>query len=209
MKISVIRCVCMAAVLALVSLVGHSVLAQSYPEPKVITEAWEFEIEFGTPCVTPVRTIDGQIKYYWYLPYTVTNNTGEDRLYVPKFEILTNQGHLISAGRKVDPGVFDKIKVEQSNDLLESPVQVIGRLLQGEDNARDSVAIWAAPTKDVDRMWVFIAGLSGETATVQHPETNEKIVLRKTLMLEIQTPGTLASLSKKPVEIISKKWIMR
>lgn len=183
--------------------------AQTHPEPSIIVEAWEFEIEFGAPRVTPVRTIDGNLQYYWYLPYTVTNNTGEDRLFVPRFDVLTNEGDLISAGRKVDPGVFDAVKLEQQNDLLESPVHVIGRLLQGEDNARDSVTIWPAPAKDVDRMWVFISGLSGETTTIAHPTTGEKIILRKTLMLEIETPGTLPALSKKPVQIISKKWIMR
>ena len=35
--------------------------------------------------------------------------------------------------------------------------------LQGEDNARESVAIWPAPKHDVNNISIFIGGLSGET----------------------------------------------
>ncbi len=201
------RLVLLWLMLAAVALLATD--ARSYPEPNIISSAWQFEFDFKQPRVVAVTGIDGERQFYWYLPYTVTNRTGEDRTFVPRFTVLTNEGHLIEAGRKIEPAVFEAIKKEQRNDLLESPVQVIGRLLQGQDNARDSVAIWRAPDADVDRIWVFVSGLSGETATIQHPLTDEKVVLRKTLMLDFEVPGTLPALIGKPITDIDTQWVMR
>jgi hypothetical protein len=210
------RIIATALIVAPLALFVISRPAMSHPEPKIITEAWEFDFTFKQPRVISVKDIDGMTRYYWYLPYTVTNNTGEDRLFVPHFAVLTDAGHLISAGRDVDPTIFAAVYAEQRDELLESPVKIIGRLLQGEDNARSSVAIWQAPEQDVDKMWVFIAGLSGETAIVDNPvpdddpETDDQtVVLRKTLMIEFETPGTIDDLRNKPVVQTGKKWIMR
>ena len=52
------------------------------------------------------------------------------------------------------------------------------------------MAIWPAFDHDVDRVTVFVAGLSGETQSVKNPVTNEEVSVRKTLMIEYGFPGT-------------------
>lgn len=184
--------------------------AHSAPEPSVLSAAWEFSFEFGQPRLITLETANEQEPVtYWYLPYTVTNDTGEDRLFIPEFTILGDDGSLITAGKGVGPAVFNAIKQEQRNPLLESPLAVVGRLLQGDDNARDSVAIWPLPDRDINELSVFVSGLSGETAVTTNPLTDEPVLLRKTLAITFKTPGDKANNLAKPVKFTGKTWVMR
>jgi hypothetical protein len=188
---------------------GHG-RAHSAPEPQAITTAWQFDMEFDQLRMIEVKlpTTEGS-SFFWYLPYTVTNNTGEDRLFIPEFTVLGSDGSLVTAGRKINPIVFDAIKARLENPLLESPLQVLGNVLQGEDNARDSVAIWPVEFSDIDTMRVFVTGLSGETAIVADPMTDEEVILRKTLMLGFETPGDLTHVLTKPITFAQRTWVMR
>ncbi len=189
----------------MVTLVGFAGIAEAEaPEPQLVPNAWQFEFDYGKP-----RLILVESQYYWYLPYTVTNRTGQDRLFIPDITVMADNGQMVAAGRKVPPAVFNAIKAEQRNPLLLSPVDVIGRLLQGEDNARDSVAVWPALPGDVDHYDVFFGGISGETAVVQNPRTDEMTVLRKSLHLTFVTPGTPAELIGQPIEQVREQWVMR
>ena len=199
------------------SLLGLAILAclaathhvHAFPEPRIVTDSWKIDFQFETPRVINVVTEPGQpAQTFWYLPYTVTNESGEDQMFIPDIRILTNEGQLLQAGRNVPPNVFDAIKAEQRNKLLESPIEVIGRILQGEDNAKDSVAIWAAPEADVDAITITIKGLSGETTVVKNPESGEEIVLRKTLMLQFATPGGTAAATRR-VTLLDTDWVMQ
>jgi len=180
------------------------------PEPRLVSPSWQFEFDYEKPRLILVD-LPGKVEkqYYWYLPYTVTNRTGEDRLFIPAVAVMSNTGKIMTAGRKVSPAVFRAIKRHERNPLLQSPVDAIGKLLQGEDNAKDSVAIWPASEGDVDRYDLFIGGLSGETVVVKNPETDEMVVLRKSLHLRFVTPGTPAELIGQPIEKVDEEWVMR
>lgn len=194
------------AVLAGLMLTYH---ADGYPEPRIVTDSWQIDFQFDSPRVISVVTEPGQPpQTFWYLPYTVTNDSGEDQMFIPDIRVLTNTGQVIRAGRDVPPNVFAAIKAEQRNKLLESPIEVIGRLLQGEDNAKDSVAIWPAADADVDAITITIKGLSGETTVVKNPETGKDIVLRKTLMLQFATPGGTAAATRR-VTLLDTDWVMQ
>lgn len=185
-------------------------LARSAPEPSLLQTSWQFDFEFKTPRLITVKMPeDKAAKSYWYLPYTVTNNTGEDRLFIPEFTVMGNDGTLLTAGRGVSPAVFKEIAKEQRNELLESPLDVMDKLLQGEDNARDSVAIWPVTDADIDTMHVFVKGLAGETALVENPVSGEKVILRKCLHLSFQTPGSQHHRLQKPVRLVNQAWVMR
>ena len=106
-------------------------------------------------------------------------------------------------------GVFDAVKGRAGIPLLKNPIRVVGRLLQGEDNAQESVAIWPAFDHDVDRVTVFAAGFSGETQTVTNPVTNEEVAVRKTMMIEYGFPGTGGREQDQVVLPKGEKWIMR
>jgi len=105
--------------------------------------------------------------------------------------------------------VFDTVDKSLGNSLLESPVTVVGRILQGEDHAKDSVLLWEAPGADVKWFRVFVAGLSGETTEITDPLSGEALLLRKTLMSEYHTPGDIRHTADKPVVPREREWIMR
>jgi hypothetical protein len=125
---------------------------------------------------------------------------------------------MFSAGTKVPAGVFRRVKQREENNLLESSVEVIGRLLEGEDNAKDSVAIWPATDPEIDQLTMFVAGLSGETQIVidsvtgepmVDPETEKPVIVRKTLMLEYALPGNPPQVKDQIIELKNEEWIMR
>jgi hypothetical protein len=197
-----------AAALAVILAAAPSVF--SYPEPSLVSSSWQLDFSHGTPRKIAVQLPGETVpRLYWYMTYKVTNNTGEDRLFVPKFTIYNNRGEIIQAGRGISPTVFDKIHREQRNPLLESPIEVVGRLLQGEDNARESVAIWPASEDDIDEMRIFIGGLSGETARVEDPVTGETVILRKTRVLDYATPGADVYRVDKSIALQHESWVMR
>lgn len=178
---------------------------KTYPEPSVSSRAWRFDFAHETP-----KPIFVNQRWYWYMTYKVTNHSGTERIFVPDITVVTDAGDTIIAGKDVPVGVYTAIKDATGNRLLESPILVVGRLLQGEDNARESVAIWPANTsKDIDQYKVFVAGISGELAVTQNAKTNEDVVLRRTLMLTFDLPGTNVPIQKQPVVPHGKEWVMR
>ncbi|MBI1369297.1 MAG: hypothetical protein GC162_11675 [Planctomycetes bacterium] len=180
------------------------------PEPDVVPSSWELGFKYHTPAVISVR-LPGEDKprLYWYMTYTVTNGTGEDQLFVPDAVLLTDAGDLMQANRSVPPTVFKAIKSHLDNPLLESPTQIIGKLLQGPDNAKDGVFIWELPNHDVDHLTFFIGGLSGETHEVKDEATGDVHLLRKTLMVEYQSPGDESHAEIKPFIKKGQDWVVR
>ncbi len=186
----------------------------AYPEPALVTKAWEFKFAFDHPRPIAVKNLDGQFEWYWYVTYKVVNNTGQERLFIPDIVIATDQGDILAAGQKVPTSVFDAIKARVGNRLLESPTDVVGQILQGDDHAKDGVAIWPATKHNVDRVTVFVGGLSGETANVSVPDAANPakkvdVLVTKTLMIQYEFPGAPIKPQDQPVVFKGKEWIMR
>lgn len=197
-----------AGALLVLALIGSK--AGAYPEPQVVSGSWQLDYEIEKPQTISVQLPDrDEPTLYWYMPYTVINETGEDRLFVPDVWLMSDAGDLMQGNRKVPPEVFRAIKKREDDPLLMSPVDVVGRLLQGEDHARQSVVIWRVPEHDVDMVRIFFGGLSGETHEVQDPQTGETRLLRKTLMIEYKTPGDAAHRARQPFIHRETRWVIR
>lgn len=209
----------------------------TFAEPSIINPTWEFELDVKNPQPIAVPGANGRMVWYWYLPYQVINNTNEDRLFIPEVSVMDNHGRIVTAGRKIPQNVFPAIAERLGNPLLESPDDVLGRLLQGEDFAKDSVAIWPASPRDVDEFTVFFAGADGETKLLLSPRTGkpvlqaavdpitgeavfdedgnpvmQPVMVRRTRTFTYATPGTLTSNSKlrlQPVQLLSESVVMR
>ncbi|MCC7146791.1 MAG: hypothetical protein IT443_10120 [Phycisphaeraceae bacterium] len=194
-------------VLALVLLPTAMLLA--YPEPAAVSKSWQLDITYKTPQVLSITDLQGNTRWFWYLTYKVTNNTDRQQMFIPEITLATDEGDILSAGRDIPVQVFDAIKQREGNSLLESPVQIIGRVLQGADNARESVVIWPDLGHDVGQINLMIEGLSGETAQIQNPLTGEPVLMRKTLMLRYGLPGTPPSPRQQEVVPLDPSWIMR
>ena len=192
---------------AVLAAAGLSALA--FPEPDIVSKSWQLDVTYQHPRVIAIKGIDGRTHWYWYLTYKVVNHTGQERFFMPEVTIATDRGDIITAGVNVPASVFTAIREKLDNPLLENPIDVVDKILQGPDMARESVAIWPAFDHDVDRMDVFFTGLSGETKVVTHPLTGEPIPLRKTLMLQYDTPGTGTHPQDQALLLRDETWIMR
>lgn len=199
--------VLLLAAVALLAL-GRTPLA-AFPEPAIVSPSWNLDFTAGKPQPIAIEEIDGSVRWYWFMPYKVVNNTGEDRLFIPEITIATDTGRILPAGENVPASLFDKIKRQLENPLLQSPIEVVGRILQGEDYARESVAVWPAFSEDIDELTVFIGGLSGETQTATHPLTGEPVLMRRTRMLQFSLPGKPANPQNQPVIARGERDVMR
>ncbi len=203
-----------AALIAATTFAGVCALpapeAGAYPRPSVVVSTWNLDFEYQTPQAIMVPDLTGQPRWYWFMPYKVTNHTGQDRLFIPEVTIYTDQGQIITAGQNVPSNVFPAIARRLGNELLESPIEVVGQLLRGTDYARESVAIWPAfEGGDVDRFTVFVGGLSGETQTVRVPGSEEEVLVRRTKAIDFGVPGSYPTPQNQPVNFIEERDVMR
>ena len=200
--------------------------AGTAPRPAELAMAWQLDFESEPPRAVQI-TLPGQAQptTFWYVRYRVTNHTGEDQIFVPEFMLYTDTGDLMRAGRRVPTAAFDAIKKILNNPLLREMTDMTGKLLQGDDNAKEGLAIWPDMAEGVGRFKVFIGGLSGESAEVNLPVpitvtrmdyngkmetvTKDKAVLSKTLELSFSVPGEAAGRIRTPVKLLDRKWVMR
>ncbi|MFN0133534.1 MAG: hypothetical protein ACKVW3_13530 [Phycisphaerales bacterium] len=191
---------------------GFTMLPSAAPEPSPIPKRWQLEIE-----PTPLRVIVLDVpgvgpQAFLYLTYTVTNNSGIDLLFAPSFDITTDEGQVLRSGRDVPVAAVRQLMERLANPLLEDQIGVVGTLLRGEENAKESLAVWPVPTTLLSELTVFFAGFSGETATVEVPNAAgrlEKKVLRKTLEMRYRIPGELNVMAIDPILPFERRWIMR
>jgi len=200
---------CISLVSVMVLLTGLISTAQAAPEPQIISPTWQLEATYTKPKAIALRDAAGDWQWYWCLSYKVVNNTGEDQLFIPEVTIANSNGLILSDGEGVPANVFTTAQGKLDNDLLIRPALMVGRLLQGEDYAKETVVLWPVGETDVDSVYVFIAGLSGETADVMLPGMEEPETVQKTLMLRFELPGTPTTPENQVVVDLGPRWIMR
>lgn len=206
------------------AVVGTVVLAAAMqgglaPEPAPVPTRWQLDIEPG-----PMRLISVDVpkssnsaapsgpQMFLYMSYRVINNSGQDVLFAPAFELSNGEGDIIRSGRDVPQVVTDKVVAALQNPLAQDQISIIGELMQGKENGRDGVVIWPLLDTNPQSLVVYAAGFSGETATIEGPEKNgqkQKFVLRKTLMLEFAPPGSFEGQRSDAIPLAGQSWIMR
>ncbi len=187
-------------------------LAFAAPEPDPVPRRWQLDVKVGPLRVAAIETPESGQMLYAYMTYVVTNNSGEDRLFAPSFELATDEGHLVRSGQRVPLEVTREIQRRLDNPMLEDQIQILGPLLQGEANAKDGLVIWPLPSVEVDEINIYAAGFSGETKSVEFTNADgevQRITLRKTLMLRHSTPGTINPGAAGSLERVGQRWIMR
>jgi hypothetical protein len=205
------------------------------PVPSVVPKSWQLNFDFVDPQSITLK-LPGQVKpqTFWYILYTVTNNTGQDVQFFPQFEVLTNTMQVLPGDPGINPAVFEAIKQRHrpTFPLLMEPVKALGPLLQGPDNARSSVVIWPQFDIKANRFTVYVAGLSGESILLPNPNykrgqpeyeqkkladgseikvsVNPKFfTLRKTLAIRYILPGDEQTRASARAGLLDKEWIMR
>jgi len=217
------------AVIATIVLTIGAILvgtARTAPKPSEVSNAWQLDIDYKAPQPIMIQ-VPGEAKprLFWFMQYTVTNHAGQDQIFVPEFTLFTDTAQVIKAGQRVPAGVFDKIKSLYNNPLLNDVSTITGKILQGDDNAKDGVAIWSDFDPKATSFDVFVGGLSGETAQITLPQpmevtevdsdgkkvtkTVEKVVLSKTLDLSYTVNGDPDNRAKNKAGLTAKNWVMR
>lgn len=177
--------------------------AHAYPKPSPYPTTWEFKHEVGTP---KRFIVDG--KAYWYLTYSVVNNTGAERVFLPAFEVLTPDGKVARTDRLIPLKVINEAKHQAGGKFLEQANEIAGEFRLGEDQARDGVAVWPETTPDDREFSVFFTGFSGETAKVPGPEGKE-LTLFKTLELNYAIPGDSKFRQINEIREVGRRYVMR
>jgi len=159
-----------------------------------------------------------QPRTYWYLLYTVTNNTGAEVNFYPKFELFTDTFKLYRAGKDIRRVVFAAIKKRYATTipLLERQQDITGKLLIGDDNARDSVAIFEDFDPKARSVKLFMSGLSNEIARIKSPlkgaqdaEEPAETILRRTLLLNYKVPGDDLNPHERVILYQDRSWVLR
>ncbi|MGD8450605.1 MAG: hypothetical protein PVJ57_02205 [Phycisphaerae bacterium] len=202
------------------------------PEPAPTPISWELDIKFLDPERIEVQ-LPGQAEpeVYWYMVYTVTNPGSRSQFFFPTFQLVTDDLRVIDTDTGISKLVFDAIAERHriTHKYLMRPTRVIGELLMGDDNARESVAIWRANDLNVNSFTIYVAGLSGETQFIHNPaydpsqpervevgaDGKERVVnprhftLRKTLEISYNLPGSPGARTVAAPERQAVRWVMR
>lgn len=183
------------------------------PEPDPVPRRWQLDFTPGALRTVTLTLADGSVRSFAYMTYKVVNNTGQDLLFAPSLELSTDEGSLIRAGREVPAEATRRILESLQNPFLQDQISVVGPLLQGEENAREGLAVWLLPDVSVAELTVYIAGLSGETRAIETRdaktgETN-RTLLRKTMMIRYFGPGEVDPASGNEISRADDRWILR
>ncbi len=245
----------MGATVGAVLGLASTISAQPKPSPTPIS----WELTFRPSPLTRIEVDTGSgPQTYWYMIYTIVNATGKDIDFFPE---VVRVGEVNDAGGKepagsqpagsggllvdealmgMHPKIFEAIKQRyaKTHPFLVSPVEAIGRLLQGNDNARTSVIVFEDLDPRVTKFTIYFGGLSGETVTMPNPMVDSKapkpsgasgqpqkdakssspggdkgdpevFVIRKTLAMPFVLPGDAKARKTATPAAGTMSWVMR
>lgn len=208
--------------LALVAVVLLSAdYAGAFPKPSPYPVAWQLTFTSIKPqriVITPPGATTPQA--YWYIPYSVINNSRDEQEFLPVFEMMTQDGKVIRSDKDIPDSVLAEIRVREKNPDLLSALKAAGTLRVGIDQAKMAVAVWKEPQVMMGQFKIFVGGLSGENVvltdengkTVENTDANGKkapAVVRKTLQLTYKLLGDELYPGVDPIEKIAEEWVMR
>jgi hypothetical protein len=188
-----------------------------HPKPSPYPIAWELKFDYSIPRRIVVQVPGATTpQAYWYIAYTVTNNTDKEQMFVPIFEMLTKEGTIVRSDRNIPARVFEAIKAQEKRPFMEPYPQIAGEIRLGEDQARDGVAIWPESSTRMGQFSVFVGGLSGEIIALKDSKgepvkdsEGNAVILRKTLQLNFHIRGDEVFPGEDKVDQNPKEWVMR
>lgn len=205
-----------ALVLSLLIVSLGGIATARYPEPKLVSPSWQLDFSYSTPRRIVVNVPGEPLpKAYWYMTYTATNNTGQERIFLPRFEMLTSDGRVLLADFQIPAAVYDAIARREKNPLMKPALELAGSILEGEDYAKYGVAIWPEPSAEPGTFSIFVQGLSGEAVNLETADGSpvldkegKPIILRKTKQIDVKVKGD-ELYAGDPVSVIGETWVMR
>lgn len=184
-------------------------LKAQVPTPSVYPNTWQLKFEYGKPRRIVVN-VPGRStpQAYWYLPFSVTNSTDQERMFFPVFEMVTQDGVISRSDKGVPTAVVNEVRKQIGNRFTQSLLQSAGQIRLGEDETKYSAAIWPETTQRMGQFSILVSGLSGEAATVKNSK-GENFILHKTLQLNFHIRGDEVYPGEDEVNENATQWIMR
>lgn len=197
-------------------------MAHGAPSAKIAPATWTVDFAFDDPQrITLVAPGGTKPETYWYVLFTVTNNTGREIEFYPSFRLVTDTLEVVEGGSKITPQVYEAVFARHRRlaPYITEPFHITGPLLQGKGNARTSVAVFRMFGTNASRFTIYVSGLSGDVERITNPDfdpaqaesdTNFRFfMLRRTLAVEYALPGgSDARFRATPVRR-NRKWVMR
>jgi len=196
--------------------------ATAGPRADIASTSWQLDVAFYDPQRITVRSPNtGKETVYWYVLYQVTNRTGKDVDFLPSFRLVTDTLKVVEGGSDVPPYVYDAIAARHKKEypFFMPPGKVIGPLLQGEENARVSAAVFTTFDPTAANFTIYMSGFSGYIEPMRNPafdpsqpETDDNprsFLLRRTLALTYQLPGDPQTRGKATPVRRSREWVNR
>lgn len=204
-------------VLLALFIIGATFCLADYPKPSPYPITWELKFEHGPLRRVMVKVPGSEtLQPFWYLTYTVTNNTDREQVFLPVFEMMTKDGNILRSDKNIPSVVFDVIKLREKKRFLEPYPQTAGELRLGEDQARDGVAIFPEPMAEMGDFSIFVGSLSGEIQVLKNDKgepmkdsEGRQVILRKTLQLHYLIRGDEVRPGEDPVTEGASEWVMR
>ena len=184
--------------------------------------SWRLDVKFHDPRRITLQ-LPGQASptTYWYVVYEVTNNAGRDVQFYPSFRLVADTLQVVESGDGISPTVYDMVIARHrlEHPFLAPPARVSGPLLQGEANARASLAIFRDFDRKADRFTIYAGGFSGQIDRVTNPafqadreesQDNPRFfILRKTLAVHYDLPGDAETRDRATPVRRTREWVMR
>lgn len=183
------------------------------------SNTWTMHFAYVPPRIVTLETPDRGPRTVWYMAYQVWNTTDTPHLLIPRFELVTKDGPLVSLLDDPQPTLAEAVRkledpthslnMQTSVSISKTPIPVtradsIPRAVYG-------IAVWSdvaekAPT--VNNFSVYVTGLSNGIS-------DGSLITRKTLQLDFIRPTDTARQTLgdiRPNEnggLGSYKWIYR
>jgi hypothetical protein len=174
---------------------------------------WTLDVVYTHPAQYASKDNDGNVSVYWYTVLSLTNNSGQDVPFYPKFELMTDTWQIMPSDTGITKPIYDAIKKrnEGSFPFLVTMDEVANTVLQGEDNAVDLLVVWKDFDQEADTVKFFFGGLSNETSVVEVEQQDQcvKYYLQKTLELDYAVPGDEEKRLAQELVFDGQRWVMR
>jgi hypothetical protein len=191
------------------------------PKAGLIGGSWELDVEFVDPQRITVPLPGGGEETYWYVIYRVVNRTGRDVAFFPSFRMVTNTLQVVDGGDGVRPAVYDRIAAlhRQQFPFFAPPAKITGTLLQGQENARESAAVFKTFSPEASSFTLYMSGFAGRidrqtnpAFDVSKPESDDNprsFLFRRTLAVMYDLPGDPQTRASATPIRRNREWVMR
>jgi hypothetical protein len=149
--------------------------------------------------------INGKRRDVHYLYYQVINRTGQPRMFVPQFSLVTDTGK-----RYEDSVLPQAVKVIQNREdpsiqNLYGAVDIMGMVppsnKQGVEDAVFGVAVWEGIDPRADKLTIFVKGLSDGYREDPAPDGGKPVIRYKALQVDFIRRGDHLSQHEREITL--------